>query len=203
MKCVVLSVFILVCALNVKAQFNTIQNQSKQGYVIIDRKKPNIEVELKEDSVHQEPPLKIEIQNESYRLARKKPKRTKVQRTSLSYLYIPSIRLEGLSIISLYNELLKNNIKHPKIVLAQAILETGWFKSPVCRNKGNLFGLTNPRTGDYYEFDHWKESVIAYRDKVQYKYKGGNYLLWLRKIGYAEDPGYVSALVRILEQHFL
>lgn len=202
MKCVVLSVFILVCALNVKAQFNTIQNQSKQGYVIIDRKKPNIEVELKEDSVHQETPLKIEIQNESYRLARKKPKRTKVQR-SLSYSYIPSIRLEGLSIMSLYNELLKNNIKHPKIVLAQAILETGWFKSPVCRNKGNLFGLTNPRTGDYYEFDHWKESVIAYRDKVQYKYKGGNYLLWLRKIGYAEDPGYVSALVRILEQHFL
>lgn len=202
MKYIVLSVIILICALNVKAQFNTIQNQRKQGYVIIDRKKPNIEVEIKDDSVHQERPLKIEIQSESYRLARKKPKRTKVQRT-LSYSYIPSIRLEGLSIISLYNELLKNNIKHPKIVLAQAILETGWFKSPVCRNKGNLFGLTNPRTGDYYEFDHWIESVIAYRDKVQYKYKGGNYLLWLRKIGYAEDPGYVSALVRILEQHFL
>ena len=31
-----------------------------------------------------------------------------------------------------------------KIVLAQAILETGWFRSSVCRNKHNLFGLTNP-----------------------------------------------------------
>ena len=202
MKYVVISVFTLLCVLNVNAQFNTIQNQSKQGYVIIDRKRPNIYVELKEDSVHQEPSIKIEIPSEAYRLARKKPKRIKGQK-SLTYSYIPSIRLEGLSIISLYNELLRNNIKHPKIVLAQAILETGWFKSSVCRNKGNLFGLTNPRTGDYYEFDHWKESVVAYRDKVQYKYKGGNYLLWLRKIGYAEDPGYVSALVKILEQHFL
>ena len=202
MKYVVISVFTLLSSLNVNAQFNTIQNQSKQGYVIIDRKRPNKDVGIKEDSIHQEPSIKIEIPSEAYRLARKKPKRSKGQRT-LSYSYTPSVRLEGLSIISLYNELLRNNIKHPKIVLAQAILETGWFKSSVCRNKGNLFGLTNPRTGDYYEFDHWKESVVAYREKVQYKYKGGNYLLWLRKIGYAEDPGYVSALVRILEQHFL
>ena len=84
---------------------------------------------------------------------------------------------------------------------AQAILETGWFTSPVCRNKHNLFGLTNPRTGKYFKFDHWTESVRAYYTKVQYRYKGGNYLLWLRKIGYAEDPRYVRSLSRILEQY--
>lgn len=103
-----------------------------------------------------------------------------------------------LTIPNLYAEIIRNGIRHPKIVLAQAILETGWFTSPVCRNKHNLFGLTDPRTGKYFEFDHWTESVLAYYTKVQYRYKGGNYLLWLRNIGYAEDPNYIRAVVRVL-----
>lgn len=103
-----------------------------------------------------------------------------------------------LTISNLIAEINKNGIKFPKIVLAQAILETGWFKSSVCRNKHNLFGLTNPRTGEYYEFAHWTESVRAYYTKVQYRYKGGNYLLWLKNIGYAEDPGYIRAVIRVL-----
>ena len=107
--------------------------------------------------------------------------------------------LPELTIPNLYVEIIRNGIRHPKIVLAQAILETGWFTSPVCRNKHNLFGLTNPRTGKYFEFNHWTESVRAYYTKVQYKYKGGNYLLWLRKIGYAEDPRYVRSVIRVLK----
>ncbi|MDC2748224.1 glucosaminidase domain-containing protein [Bacteroides ovatus] len=107
--------------------------------------------------------------------------------------------LPELTIPNLYAEIIRNGIRHPKIVLAQAILETGWFTSPVCRNKHNLFGLTNPRTGKYFEFDHWTESVRAYYTKVQYKFKGGNYLLWLRKIGYAEDPNYVCSIISILK----
>ena len=97
-----------------------------------------------------------------------------------------------LTIPNLYAEIIRNG-------LAQAILETGWFTSPVCRNKHNLFGLTNPRTGKYFEFGHWTESVRAYYTKVQYKYKGGNYLLWLREIGYAEDPRYVRSVIRVLK----
>ena len=113
----------------------------------------------------------------------------------------PKSELPELTIPNLYAEIIQNGIRHPKIVLAQAILETGWFTSPVCRNKHNLFGLPNPRTGKYFEFDHWTESVLAYYTKVQYRYKGGNYLLWLRNIGYAEDPRYVRSLSRILEQY--
>ena len=109
--------------------------------------------------------------------------------------------LPMLTIPNLYEEIRRNDILYPKIVLAQAILETGWFRSSVCRDKNNLFGLTNPQTGEYYEFDHWTESVRAYYTKVQYKYKGGNYLLWLRDIGYAEDPGYVQSLCRILKEY--
>ena len=108
--------------------------------------------------------------------------------------------LPELTIPNLLAEIKKNNIKYPKIVLAQAILETGWFKSSVCRSKHNLFGLTNPRTKTYYEFNHWTESVKAYYTKVQYRYSGGNYLLWLKKIGYAEDKGYIRAIIKVLKQ---
>jgi flagellum-specific peptidoglycan hydrolase FlgJ len=107
--------------------------------------------------------------------------------------------LPQLTIPNLYKEIIRNGILYPKIVLAQAILETGWFRSSVCRNKHNLFGLTNPRTGKYYEFNHWTESVRAYYTKVQYKYKGGNYLLWLEEIGYAENPMYKKAIYCILK----
>lgn len=107
--------------------------------------------------------------------------------------------LPELTIPNLYKEIIRNGILYPKIVLAQAILETGWFRSSVCRNKHNLFGLTSPRTGKYYEFNHWTESVRAYYTKVQYKYKGGNYLLWLDEIGYAEDPRYVREIIQVLK----
>lgn len=107
--------------------------------------------------------------------------------------------LPELTIPNLYKEIIRNGILYPKIVLAQAILETGWFRSSVCRNKHNLFGLTNPRAGKYYEFNHWTESVRAYYTKVQYKYKGGNYLLWLDEIGYAENPHYILGVIRVLK----
>lgn len=107
--------------------------------------------------------------------------------------------LPELTIPNLYEEIKRNGIRHPKIVLAQAILETGWFRSPLCRDRHNLFGLTNPKTGKYFEFAHWTESVRAYYTKVQYKYKGGNYLLWLKEIGYAEDPGYADKIICLID----
>lgn len=113
--------------------------------------------------------------------------------------YTPN-SLPELTIPNLYAEIKRNGILYPKVVLAQAILETGWFRSSLCRNRNNLFGLTNPHSGKYYEFGHWTESVRAYLTKVQYKYKGGNYLLWLRDIGYAEDPGYVRAVIGVLRK---
>ena len=49
--------------------------------------------------------------------------------------------LPELTIPNLYKEIIRNGILYPKIVLAQAILETGWFRSSVCRNKHNLSDL--------------------------------------------------------------
>ena len=124
-------------------------------------------------------------------------------------VWAESKTLPALTIPNLYQEIIRNDIKHPKIVLAQAILETGWFRSPFCRNRHNLFGLTNPKTGKYYEFNHWMESLRAYYTKVQYRYSQKkqinssdvDYLKWLRDIGYAEDPRYIQAVVQVMKQH--
>lgn len=105
---------------------------------------------------------------------------------------------DDLTIESLIAEIQKNGIKHPKVVLAQAILETGWFKSRVCHTHNNLFGLRQPWDGEYFRFERWQDSVKAYRTKVQYKYKGGPYLQWLKDLGYAEDPNYTDKLKILL-----
>ena len=90
-------------------------------------------------------------------------------------------------------------LHHQSVVLAQAWLETGKFTSDVCRYKHNLFGLTR-RDGQYYEFENWQESVKGYRDMIQYRYKGGDYYEFLRKLPYAEDPNYIFKVKQIESQ---
>ena len=98
-------------------------------------------------------------------------------------------------------------VKHPQIVYAQAILETGYFKSDLCLNGNNLFGLYNSKKHRYYTFDHWKDCVIAYKEMVQYKYKGDNdkppndYYKFLSDIGYAEDAQYIQKLKDIVNRN--
>lgn len=111
--------------------------------------------------------------------------------TGISGTYAPA---DDLTIESLIAEIIRNGIKHPRVVLAQAILETGWFRSRVCHTHNNLFGLRQPWDGEYFRFERWQDSVKAYRTKVQYKYKGGPYLQWLKTLGYAEDPHYTDKL---------
>lgn len=92
-------------------------------------------------------------------------------------------------------------LKHSEIVVAQSILETGHYHSDNCVKHNNLFGLYNSRRAQYYKFDKWWKSVIAYRDMIQYRYKGGDYYEWLQKIGYAEDPSYISKVKGIVKRY--
>lgn len=96
-----------------------------------------------------------------------------------------------LTIANLASSLQRHKVKYPQIVIAQALLETGYFTSRICLEHNNLFGLRRPSDGSYFRFDNWEESVRAYRDYVQYKYKGGDYYRFLQRIGYAEDAEYV------------
>lgn len=92
-------------------------------------------------------------------------------------------------------------LKHKDIVYAQAILETGHFKSKVCLNYNNLFGLYDTKNKDYYKFNHWTESVVAYKKWVQKKYQPpDNYYAFLEEINYASDKEYISTLKSIVNK---
>ena len=52
-------------------------------------------------------------------------------------------------------------LEHKDIVYAQAVLETGHFKSEACLKYNNLFGLYNSKEKRYCRFKHWTESVLA------------------------------------------
>lgn len=90
------------------------------------------------------------------------------------------------------------NIHHKEIVYAQAILETGGFKSNGCRKGNNLFGL---RGKHYHKYCHWLESVKAYKEKIQSRYKPGeDYYKFLKRIHYAENPNYINLLKSIVKR---
>lgn len=61
--------------------------------------------------------------------------------------------------------------KHRDIIIAQAILETGWFTSENCKKNNNVFGMkkayTRMTTADtvidgYSHYPSWRHSVIDY-----------------------------------------
>lgn len=101
-------------------------------------------------------------------------------------------------------EVLYNTLKHydfpsPAIITAQAVLESGNFKSRLCKNNNNLFGLYNSRTMSYYKFDSWISCVFAYKQFILNKYNSEeDYYEFLNRIGYAEDSLYENK-VRKLE----
>ena len=101
-------------------------------------------------------------------------------------------------------ELKKQNVKHPEIVLAQSIEETGWYKCKNCSmSKNNIFGLWNSRKQEYYEYDTWQLSIGGYKRGIQYKYdtsKYKDYYEFLEKIGYASNPKYISNIKKLVEK---
>jgi hypothetical protein len=115
----------------------------------------------------------------------------------MAYLKFGTLPPVPLNLENLAKALDKYNVKFPKIVMAQALLETGYFTSHVCRECNNLFGLRRPGDGSYYVFGNWEESVKAYKEYVQYKYKSGDYLTFLRDIGYATDKNYIIKVLQI------
>lgn len=93
-------------------------------------------------------------------------------------------------------------IEYPEIVYAQAVLETGHFKSDLCIYHNNLFGLYNSKRRRYFRFNHWTESVEAYRNMIQHRYKPpGDYYKFLQRINYAEDPQYIKKLKKLVKDY--
>lgn len=106
-----------------------------------------------------------------------------------------------LSEENLYNELVAQGVDFPEIVTAQAILETGHFKSYACLQQNNLFGLRDNK-GTYMSFPHWTDAVAAYKKYIQ-RYNHPvpeDYYAYLQELGYAEDPQYIDKLKQIVNK---
>ena len=116
----------------------------------------------------------------------------------------------------LYEVINVKNIKHPEVVFAQAIIESGHFKSPLFINKNNLFGMKVPKKREttavnkgnkgYAKYHSWDSSVDDYLLWQEFTLKNKNeltktqYLSLLGKI-YAKDKNYITSLKRVMNKH--
>lgn len=104
-----------------------------------------------------------------------------------------------LSEENLMNELKAQDIQFPEIVAAQALLETGNFKSYACINRNNLFGLRK-KDSTYMSFEHWTDCVAAYKKYIQeWKQPPNDYYKYLDDLGYAEDASYTIKLKQMVK----
>lgn len=127
----------------------------------------------------------------------------------ITILSVTFTKCYGQTKDSVYMELIKQDVKHPKVVLAQVIKETGWMECEKCSlDHNNLFGLRYK--GEYLKFNHWKESIARYKKFQDKRYDGEkDYLefldcIWLHSNGdcarYATDENYTDELAEIIKQ---
>lgn len=115
----------------------------------------------------------------------------------------PYYLLEDVNEEVLYKTLKHYKFPNPAIITAQAILESGNFKSKLCLENNNLFGLYNSNTLSYFKFDSWISCVFGYKTYILNRYKEGeDYYHFLDRINYAEDPEYIKKL-KVLETKIL
>ena len=121
-------------------------------------------------------------------------------------LLVIDLQRDEFSEEKLIELLIKLKVKFPHIVLAQARLETGKYKSKIFRENHNLFGMKeasrriNTAVGTQYNhayYEHWRESVYDYAF-YQCRYFGSvsSESQYISSLGqsYAEDPNYVQKL---------
>lgn len=108
-----------------------------------------------------------------------------------------AVAMQGQTREQVLHEIKRHGIPRPNIVLAQARLETGNFRSDRCRRDHNLFGMKRGRR--YAKYGHWRESVKDYKQRISSRYKGGDYYAFLRRIGYASGPNYNKKVRHIVK----
>ena len=119
--------------------------------------------------------------------------RLKVEEHDVSFL-----KAEELNDSILYLALVHYNVKHPKIVLAQAKLESGNFTSSHYKKRNNFLGLYDSKRKEYYKFNHWTDCIQGYKDMVEYKLRDNeNYYNFLRRIKYATSENYIRQIKQI------
>ena len=111
----------------------------------------------------------------------------------------------------LYNEILEQGLEFPDIVFAQAVLESGHFKSKIFKKNKNLFGMKYPSKREsfslgkkygYSVYEFWEDSVEDYYLYQEFifnnkKISRSQYLSKLDRT-YASKKGYSKKLQVII-----
>jgi uncharacterized FlgJ-related protein len=120
----------------------------------------------------------------------------------------------GFSKEALIDEIKCQGFKYPDLILAQALLETGHFKSPVFKENNNTFGMRLPKVRqtlakgsnlNHAVYSNWKESV---EDRMIYEnlYLNGKsrvkYKQYLDRV-YAKGKNYTKTLEKIIKENNL
>ena len=113
-------------------------------------------------------------------------------------------------------ELKRLNVHYPHIVMAQAIVETGHYKSAVFKENHNLFGMKEAtlrittakgtQNGHAY-YDSWEQSVYDYAF-YQCRYLSkinteNEYFLYLSSVYAEAGDGYVNLIKKIINEQKL
>lgn len=110
-------------------------------------------------------------------------------------------------------EIIDNNINHPEIVLAQALLESANFTSYIFKENNNMFGMRMPNKRKTYAigtnktyavYANWKMSIQDYALYQKAVLKGHNiskenYYAFLGR-RYAESPEYVAVIKKMVKK---
>jgi len=108
----------------------------------------------------------------------------------------PLGKIDRELVASVFLEICRLNIKHPEVVMRQAILESGWMRAPFLMKRNNLFGF---RSTTYLVFKDWKDSVAYYKSWQDKHYRAAehkDYVAFLISIRYA-SAGYTEHLRKI------
>lgn len=127
----------------------------------------------------------------------------------------PNDKLDLLTKENLWLTIKAMDIKYPEIVFAQAILETGHFKSDNCQTSNNLFGMMMPNVREtvaigknkrgFAVYETWMHSVQDYALYQDYMMRRrsmtkSQYLSFINR-KYSESKGYANKLKKIIKQH--
>lgn len=98
-----------------------------------------------------------------------------------------------------FSEICKSGVREPQIVMRQALLETGHFRSGFLMQRNNLFGF---RAQNYLRFGSWQDSVRYYRDwqARHHKPSDKSYYSFLSRIRYGA-PTYPQHLRKVSWNH--
>lgn len=115
-----------------------------------------------------------------------------------------------ITVDNLAMELQRQGVAHWKVVLAQAIVETGWeFDSPLFLKTNNFIGMRVPssrpsrRIGEhkgYSAYATWQDCVADVKLWQDHFWKGGSREQYIAKIGrvWAEVADYTSHLTKLI-----